>query len=373
MTPLPGISSEPSGGEDRATEALGDIMRASARAGFGVYLGNGTSGPVWARPERAVLVLGPPRSGKTTAIVIPSVLSATGAVVSTSTKPDVLLATATTRLRNGPCYVYDPSGTVEAPRGVIRARWSPLGPCVRWDDALSVAGLLVGASRPPGASLKADGFDHWTERAQALMAPLLHAAALEQMQMSEVLRWVERREASHALGILQVQGHEGALDQLAGIVSTEARELSSIWSTASGVLSAYRSEAAIASTVAPNFDSKSFSESGGTLYICATGSRQALAAPLVVGLLGEIREAAYREFAERASARASSRFERSGERPPLLFALDEVANIAPLPDLPATVSEGGGQGVLTLACLQDLSQARARWGQRAEAESRDVV
>jgi hypothetical protein len=30
------------------------------------------------------------------------------------------------------------------------------------------------------------------------------------------------------------------------------------------------------------------------------------------------------------------------------------------------VSEGGGQGVLTLACLQDLSQARARWGQRAE-------
>jgi hypothetical protein len=30
------------------------------------------------------------------------------------------------------------------------------------------------------------------------------------------------------------------------------------------------------------------------------------------------------------------------------------------------VSEGGGQGVLTLACLQDLSQARARWGASAE-------
>jgi type IV secretion system protein VirD4 len=30
------------------------------------------------------------------------------------------------------------------------------------------------------------------------------------------------------------------------------------------------------------------------------------------------------------------------------------------------VSEGGSQGVLTLACLQDLSQARARWGQAAD-------
>jgi len=30
------------------------------------------------------------------------------------------------------------------------------------------------------------------------------------------------------------------------------------------------------------------------------------------------------------------------------------------------VSEGAGQGVLTLACLQDLSQARGRWGGAAE-------
>jgi type IV secretory pathway TraG/TraD family ATPase VirD4 len=40
--------------------------------------------------------------------------------------------------------------------------------------------------------------------------------------------------------------------------------------------------------------------------------------------------------------------------------------VAPLPDLPAMVSEGGGQGLLTLACLQDLSQARARWGPAAD-------
>jgi len=50
----------------------------------------------------------------------------------------------------------------------------------------------------------------------------------------------------------------------------------------------------------------------------------------------------------------------------LLLALDELANVAPLPRLASIVSEGGGQGVVTLACLQDLSQARSRWGTSAE-------
>jgi type IV secretory pathway TraG/TraD family ATPase VirD4 len=76
----------------------------------------------------------------------------------------------------------------------------------------------------------------------------------------------------------------------------------------------------------------------------------------VVGLVSDVRAAAF----DRAAV--------SDDRTlmPLLLALDEVANIAPLPDLPALVSEGGGQGVLTLACVQDLSQARKRWGAAAD-------
>jgi hypothetical protein len=76
----------------------------------------------------------------------------------------------------------------------------------------------------------------------------------------------------------------------------------------------------------------------------------------VVGILTDVRAAAYRA--------ANADGTRVGRH--VLMALDEVANIAPLPDLPAMVSEGGGQGVLTLACLQDLSQARTRWGASAE-------
>ncbi|MGH9029116.1 MAG: type IV secretory system conjugative DNA transfer family protein, partial [Acidimicrobiales bacterium] len=250
-----------------------------------------------------MLVLGPPRSGKTTALVIPSVLAAQGPVVSTSTKPDVLLTTMAARLRRGPCFVYDPSGTVELPPGAQRARWSPVTRCVDWDDALMLAGRLVGAVRPAGFAAREGAFDHWTERAQALLAPLLHAAAIADIEMGDVLKWVDRREASHALGILRASGHQVATDQLAGVVATEAREQSSIWSTTSGVIAAYRSEAALSTTVAPNFDSRQFCESGATMYICATGSRQALAAPLVVGLLSEIRDTAYVRSAARARDR----------------------------------------------------------------------
>ena len=49
----------------------------------------------------------------------------------------------------------------------------------------------------------------------------------------------------------------------------------------------------------------------------------------------------------------------------MFFCLDEVANIAPIHDLPALVSEAGGQGLHVMACLQDLSQARTRWGDQA--------
>ncbi len=340
------------------------IRQAAAHSGGCLYLGSGAVGPVWARAEQAVLVLGPPRSGKTSGLVVPTVLSAPGAVVSTSTKPDVLRATARARGRDGPCLLYDPSGTVETPVGVERVRWSPVTGCARWDDALLVARGLVGSTRTSGGRSDGEiGVDHWTERAQALLAPVLHAAALDGAELATVLSWIDRRQAAPALRVLDHEGATVAADLLAGIAATDGREQSGIWSTASGVLAAYRSETALATTIAPDFDPRSFCESSATLYICATGRHQALAAPLVVGLLTDIRAAAY----ARAAGSHMDRGADAGAGPtPVVLALDEVANIAPVPDLPAMVSEGGSQGVVTLACLQDLSQARGRWGTAAE-------
>ncbi len=324
------------------------IRAAAAAAEGGIYLGAGTRGPRWAGPERAALILGPPRSGKSSCVVVPAILTAPGAVVSTSTKPDILEATAPARADIGPCLLYDPSGTVPVPPGVEPVRWSPIASCADWDETLLVARSLVLTARSVSRE------DHWSGRAEALLGAVLHAAALDGTGMRTVLGWIDRHQGAPALAVLDREGAEGAANQLAGIMMTDSREQSGIWSTASGVLAAYRSSAALDSTVSPNFDPFRFLDQRGTLYICATGRHQAVTAPLVVGILNDVRAAAY----ARSSARVGG--------PPVLLALDEVANIAPLPDLPAMVSEGGGQGLLTLACLQDLSQARLRWGQAAE-------
>jgi type IV secretory pathway TraG/TraD family ATPase VirD4 len=309
------------------------------------------------------MILGPPRSGKTSSVIIPNVLAANGPVVSTSTKPDVLDATVGARSALGQCLLFDPSGAVERSDVSTPLRWSPLQSCDTWPGALAMARSLVevGSLAHQGASGQ-NGGSHWTERAQALMAPLLHAASLDGADMRTLLTWVDRHQALPAQQILA--GTPGRTTELArnlldGIVVTDERELSGIWSTTSGALTGFRTDRALETTTGPTFDARRFVESSDTIYIAASAHHQALVAPMVVGLVEDIRRAAY----ERSAAEPAPRTSR---RPPVLFALDEVANIAPIPDLPALVSEGGGQGVTTLACFQDLSQARQRWPGRAD-------
>ncbi len=333
-----------------STAALHEVHRLAHHS---IYVGNGRNGWMWAGPQRSTLVLGPPRSGKTSSLVIPNILLSDGPVVSTSTKPDVMRATARSRGCDGWAFLYDPSGEVECPHGVERVGWSPLTSASNWDAAIVTADAMVGASRLSGPRT---GQDHWTERAGSLLSTLLHAAALEGVGMQDVLRWIDRHNGAPALEILasHVGEQATATDLLSGIVATDPREQSGIWSTASGVLAAYRTEGVLTSTRTPPLDLDAFCSGPNTLYVCSTGRRQRQFAPLVVALVGDVRDATYERAREGRGA------------PPTLLALDEVANIAPIPDLPAMVSEGAGQGLLVLACLQDLSQARGRWGTAAD-------
>jgi type IV secretory pathway TraG/TraD family ATPase VirD4 len=138
------------------------------------------------------------------------------------------------------------------------------------------------------------------------------------------------------------------------ILNTEERERASIFSAAADALDAYSSEAALDAAKDPNFDPAAFVASANTIYIHAPAEEQAAAAPLVCGLLAEIRRETYQAH-------------RIGQlRARVLFALDEAANIAPLEELPQLASEGGGQGLTLVAAFQDLSQAHQRWGHAAD-------
>jgi type IV secretion system protein VirD4 len=327
-------------------------------ASYGLYLGEGPRGPCFARPEHSLLVLGPPRSGKTSGVLVPNLLAANGPVLCASTKPDALGATARARARLGPCGLFDPSGEVPVPPGCERVGWSPLHGAENLDEALLLADAMVRAARP-GAD-RGEAL-HWSERAGTLLGTLLHAGALEHRCFEDVLSEVDRRDLSAARYALASHGSERALDVLEGIGATEARELSGIWSTTSSVLAGFRSSAALAATAARPLDAAALLASRGTLYVCAGSERQQAAAALVAGIVRSLRNAAY------AAARHQGATGPARSPAPLLLALDELAQIAPLHDLPSLVAEGASQGVLTLAALQDLSQARARWGTAADS------
>lgn len=338
-----------------ARDPMVAVRSEAAERGGGCYVGfstDGTAAWVGAHPEHAVLVLGPPRSGKTSAIIVPAVMAHPGAVVSTSTKPEVAAVTAPVRAREGEVWLFDPTGT-EALDGLRPLRWSPVGASATWDGALVMARAMVAASAT-GRRASAEE-THWSGRAVALLAPLLHAAALDGQSMAEVVRWVLRADLNAAGCALEDASAEAATDVLFRVADTHERERSSIFSTVANVLGAYNAEGARRVAAEVNFDAAAFVESTDTVFITTPAHQQDLAAPLVVGLLEEIRHAAY------ARARAAS-MAQGRVWPPVLFALDECANIAPIHDLPALVSEAGGQGLQVLACFQDLSQVRGRWG-----------
>jgi type IV secretion system protein VirD4 len=329
------------------------LREQTLRLGGGAYLGVARGRWVAADPEHAVLVLGPPRSGKTTAVVVPAMLAAPGPAVCTSTKPDILAATLRSRAQIGQVWLFDPCGAQSPwPAGVRRLCWSPVAAAGTWDQALLTARAMSAAAGPGrGTTNEAP----WSERSTALLAPLLHAASLTGRPVGDVLRWVLRADLDTAARALEEHHADTASDVLVGIARTDERERSSIFSATAGILSAYNADATRQSAAQPNFDPARFAIGTDTVYVTAPAHKQALAAPLIVGLLEQIRTAVYHHAATAAG--------RAG--PPMLWCLDEVANIAPIHDLPALVSEAGGQRLHILACLQDLSQARTRWGSAA--------
>ncbi|WP_276939986.1 type IV secretory system conjugative DNA transfer family protein [Ferrimicrobium acidiphilum] len=316
--------------------------RVGHRVGLMFYLGRQAGGAPFFTSDRShLLVLGPPRSGKTSSLVIPNARLFPGAVVVTSTKNDILDAILVRRREVGTVWVFDPSGEFPLPDGVCRASWSPVAASVNLEEAVLVAEGFVAVALGTGSS--ADR--HWIDRAKALLAPLLLAAQLSGVSASVVASWIDRRDFAEALDTLQFSGEERAVEVLQGILGTEARERSAIISSTSAALAAYRFRD---QQDGEEFVPSNFVVSQDLLLVVSPSLVQTVVAPVVVALLDEIRRAAYRSTA-------------IGAEPKVALLLDEMANIAPLPSLGSLLSEGVSQGVYLLGALQDLSQARERW------------
>ncbi len=300
--------------------------------------------------QMAGLVLGPPRSGKTRGVVIPNVAAWPGPVLVTSTRRDVLDATVGWRGRQGIPWIFDPLGVVDPlPPGSYRLVWSPLRGCRDWDTARRRAeSLAVDAGRG------VENATHWRTRATQLVAVALHAAACGERDMATLCSWIHAQRSGALEALTTAPAARAVLE---GLLRTPDRERGSIWSAAQGILSPFDTEsvcrAADSEPVLP-FDPLDFLVATHTVYVVSPSDAPTDGAPLVVGLVEEVREAARRLSDEQGTLPI-----------PWLCALDEAATICPLPSLPRMLAEGGGRNIVTLVSLQDLRQAQHRWGEAA--------
>src|SRR4051812_23181346 len=144
-------------------------LRHPRNAPIGFSLGRLDGRDIYADEEAHVAVIAPTRAGKTTRCVIPWLLEHRGPAIVTSTKRDVLEATASARRKLGRVWVYDPFGADSA-------QWTPLAGCHEWSYALRQAQWLADATQEGDSEIAS----YWRGEAAKLLAPLLHAAALDQ-------------------------------------------------------------------------------------------------------------------------------------------------------------------------------------------------
>ncbi|WP_343035165.1 type IV secretory system conjugative DNA transfer family protein [Cellulomonas septica] len=321
----------------------------------GYRLGSLRGHDLWCSVEDSALVVGPPRMGKGLHVVVPWVLDAPGAVVATSTRPDTLAVTLRHRRRNGPVAVFDPQRLAGLPGGLA---WSPVRGCETPRTALVRArGLAAGA----GFGHTVSDSDFWAGQTETALRCLLHAAALDGRRAVDLYRWsLNPALAEDAVTILnRTSSADGWADALDAAIHSDPRTRDSIWLGVRQSLAALADPdvlEAVDPAAGAEFDPHTFLAEAGTLYMLASAVTSGSCAPLIAAFVEDITETARAVAARSSGARLD---------PPLLLALDEIANLTPLPSLPSLMAEGGGSGITTLAVLQSLAQARARWGEHA--------
>lgn len=324
----------------------------------GYLLGRSRGKRVWASVEDSILLVGPPRSGKGLHVVINAMLDAPGAVVTTSTRPDNLTTTLRARQRIGPVAVFDPQHLAEGlPAGL---RWSPVRGC---EDPLTAMIRATGLASGTGLSAGGvEGGGFWEGKTRTALQALLHAAALDNRPPAELFRWtLDPTAAAEAVAILtnSSQAAAGWAESLEAMIDADPRTRDSIWQGVSLALAAL-ADPRVLDAVTPrsgeHFNPEAFLTESGTLYLLATGAGAGASSALVAALVEDLIETARRMAARSAGARLD---------PPVLLALDEIGNLAPLPSLPTLMAEGGGTGITTMPVLQSLAQARDKWGENA--------
>jgi type IV secretion system protein VirD4 len=293
------------------------------------------------------LVLAPPRTDKT-GLLADWIIRHPGPVLTTSTRADLPQLTSPSRLGRGPAYVFNPEGVSDVPSTFA---WDLLGTCTDELMAFKMADWLAGAT--PGYGDLA-----WFEEQGTMgMAGLLLAAAKTGAVLTEVYQWVQRRGHERALAVLAEHGNM-ELYAVVQALMEENRTAASVRSTIARALKwAVIPQLAAAVDRDGMFDAREFALRGGTLHLIASGDSRSVIAPLLRALASHVHFEA---------GLAGSRTEAGRLDPPLLMAMDEVAQVCPV-DLPSMLADSAGKGIVFVTVAHSLAKLEERWGKEGAA------
>jgi type IV secretion system protein VirD4 len=299
--------------------------------------------------EHAV-IFSPPRGGKT-GWLARVILHYPGPVLSTTTKHDVFELTSGIRARRGPVHVFNPQGIGHVPSTF---RWNPLDGCQ--DPAVAIRRADAFANSVSQRGVEDASF--WAAKASDYLRAYFHAAALAELDLRHVARWVSGLGQGEAEAILETApgAARHLAEQLAEMSGEANKTISTVRMTMSRSLS-FLADPALAASVLPgpgqSLDIPEFLRETGTLYLIAeTRGQDAPVAPLFACLTSEIHHVA---------ALAGSFLPGGRLDPPLLMALDEVTQICPVP-VPSWLADSGGKGIQIITVAHGEAQLRGRWG-----------
>lgn len=297
-----------------------------------------------------------PRTGKSTSRVMPAILDAPGAVVSTSNKRDVVDGTRSVRAKVAPVWVFDPQKIAqEEPTWW----WNPLSYVTDEEKAYKLTQHFAVGSRTPGS--KPDAY--FDPKAEDILSSYFLAAALGDLPITQVYLWVTEQVSRAPIEILKDHGYELQYKGLESTLKLADKQRDGIFGTAEKMVQCLKSRntlrwvapetgATVATDSRRQFNPKDFAPSWETIYILSKEGAGS-AAPLTTALTVAIAEA-MEERAERRGGRLDL---------PALFALDELANVVRWAGLPDQFSHYGSKGLIVMAILQSWSQGVELWGE----------
>jgi hypothetical protein len=302
------------------------------------------------RAEGAILYA-PPATRHTTATQ--TIRDAEGPTLVVTSNPAIWQDTKDARAKLGPVHVYDPTHLCDTP---ARLHWSPTTGCETKETAKARAQALLAPIRPTAKIDQAV-----TDVAETLLRSYLHAAALESRTIRHVHRWCQGTQVQDAVRTLRThpKAAPGSAGELEAALTAHPERRDIAQELISRALSALFT-VNIREACTPHRNDAlaldSFVDEGGTLYVVGESIEDPRTSPGAMPLLTALTSSVVERGRRMAERSSSGRLD-----PPLTLVLDDVAAVAPLPQLPELLAAGADRGLPTLALLRSREQARTRW------------